>query len=148
MPKLKSLNPPPPPHPTPPTPPLLPTPPPPTHPPTDKELLIQDHSAPLTPPRFCGNRRFVSMMVRVGRRMTKPLRVMMRKNGRPKRMVKELSTDTVHCREHDKPDNSIVRFFQCMLPTCTNPPPGNEGPLILAALTVRRSQTDNPSART
>ena len=80
--------------------------------------------------------------------MTKPLRVMMRKNGRSKRMVKELSTDTVHCREHDKPDDSIVTFFQCKLPTGTNPPPGNEGLLILATLTVRRSQTDTPSAPT
>ena len=38
-----------------------------------RELLSQDHPAPPTPPRLYGNRRFVSMMVRVGRRMTKPL---------------------------------------------------------------------------
>ena len=55
---------------------------------THKELLSQDHSAPPTPPQLCGNRRLVSMMVRVGRRVTEPLRVMMTKNGRPKRMVK------------------------------------------------------------
>ena len=40
---------------------------------SQRELLSQDHPAPPTPPRLYGNRRFVSMMVRVGRRMTKPL---------------------------------------------------------------------------
>ena len=57
-------------------------------------------------------------------------------------MVKELSTDTVHCREHDKPDDSNATFLDHKLQTRTNPPPGNEGPLILATLTVRRSPSD------
>ena len=38
-------------------------------------------------------------------------------------------------------DGSKVTFFGCKLQSCTNVPPGNEGPLILATLTVRRSQT-------